>query len=107
MSDQHSCPHNSQRDSLPDIPAEKRTPQMRRAITFVAITLLLFLSFIPTLPTAHAQPQIGPLDISGEIHGAPYRIMVPANWNGTLLVFAHGYRDKADHPGEIDNRNVD
>src|SRR6188474_3863675 len=47
------------------------------------------------------------LDLSGEIDGAPYRIRVPDTWNGTLLIFAHGYRDKADHPGEIDNRNAD
>jgi hypothetical protein len=49
----------------------------------------------------------GPIDTSGEINGAPYRIVVPANWNGTLLVYAHGYRDKADHLGEVDNRNPD
>lgn len=54
-----------------------------------------------------AAPQVGPIDISGEINGAPYRIVVPATWNGTLLVYAHGYRDKADHPGEVDNRNPD
>src|SRR5262245_24060747 len=49
-----------------------------------------------------AQP--GPLDVSGEINGAPYRIVVPASWNGTLLVFQRGYTFKAD-PGEIENRN--
>jgi len=54
-----------------------------------------------------AADQIGPLDDSGEINGAPYRIVVPANWNGTLLVYAHGYRDKADHPGEVDARAAD
>lgn len=27
-----------------------------------------------------------------EINGAHYRIRVPRNWNGTLLLFAHGYR---------------
>src|SRR4030095_13983071 len=47
---------------------------------------------------------VGPLDLSGEIDGAPYRIRVPEVWNGTLLIYVHGYRDKADHPGEIDNR---
>jgi pimeloyl-ACP methyl ester carboxylesterase len=31
---------------------------------------------------------------------------VPANWNGTLLVHAHGYRDAADHPGEVDDRSA-
>jgi pimeloyl-ACP methyl ester carboxylesterase len=36
--------------------------------------------------------QPGPLDLSGDLDGAPYRLVVPAHWNGTLLVFAHGYR---------------
>lgn len=45
-------------------------------------------------------------DLEGNINGAPYRIRVPENWNGTLLVYAHGYRDRADHPGEIDIRKV-
>jgi hypothetical protein len=41
----------------------------------------------------------------GEHSGANYKIIVPdAGWNGTLVVLAHGYRDKADHPGEVDNR---
>ncbi len=35
------------------------------------------------------------------------RIRVPANWNGTLLIYAHGYRDRADHPGEVDDRSAD
>lgn len=64
---------------------------------------LLFLILISVSTTA-AQ---GPIDESGEINGAPYRIRVPANWNGGLLVYAHGYRDKADHPGEVDNRTAD
>jgi pimeloyl-ACP methyl ester carboxylesterase len=29
---------------------------------------------------------------------------MPENWNGKLVVYAHGYRDLADHPGEVDNR---
>ena len=60
------------------------------------------------LPSRATKPNVaGPLELSGELHGAPYRIRVPEVWNGTLLVFAHGYRDKADHPGEVDNRNAD
>jgi len=72
---------------------------------FIALTvgLLISLSLIDRAPASKAAP----LDLSGEINGAPYRIRVPETWNGTLLVFAHGYRDKADHPGEIDNRNAD
>ncbi|MGB0386182.1 MAG: alpha/beta hydrolase family protein [Ardenticatenaceae bacterium] len=44
----------------------------------------------------------------GTIDGANYRIRVPANWdNGTLVVYAHGYRDKADHAGETDDTSVE
>ncbi|HKR59766.1 MAG TPA: hypothetical protein VJS64_08515 [Pyrinomonadaceae bacterium] len=88
-----------------------------RLILFVCTTALLLSAFalpstankrVPTrskfVPLAQ---QVGPLDLAGELHGAPYRIRVPATWNGTLLVWAHGYRDKADHPGEVDNRNAD
>src|SRR5688572_12855961 len=84
---------------------------MKRLLTAGFVTSLLLLSLALPFPVAegYSQPvaQVGPLDLSGELHGAPYRIRVPAVWNGTLLVFAHGYRDKADHPGEVDNRNAD
>ncbi|MDQ3649120.1 MAG: hypothetical protein M3458_02335 [Acidobacteriota bacterium] len=56
---------------------------------------------------SEAVSQNMPVDLTGEFEGAPYRIQVPANWNGTLLVYVHGYRDKADHPGEVDDRSVD
>ena len=71
----------------------------------VALTLLLLISL--TLIDRSPAAKAAPLDLSGELHGAPFRIRVPEVWNGTLLIFAHGYRDKADHPGEIDNRNAD
>jgi hypothetical protein len=71
-------------------------------------TVIVALSIIiPLLLSTNSIAGVGPVDESGEINGAPYRIKIPANWNGTLLVYAHGYRDKADHPGEVDNRNAD
>jgi hypothetical protein len=69
----------------------------------IAATAVVALVGIAPVPSAAAQP--GPVDISGEIDGAPFRIVVPAGWNGTLIEFVRGYVDKADHPGEIDNRN--
>ena len=76
--------------------------------------LVFCFSLTGFLQSANAQRQdlsgrgrIFPLDLAGDIDGAPYRIRVPQNWNGTLLVYAHGYRDKADHPGETDNRTAD
>jgi len=48
-----------------------------------------------------------PATFEGEHSGANYKIIVPdTGWNGTLVVLAHGYRDKADHPGEVDNRSA-
>ncbi len=68
---------------------------------------LLSVIFVMAGIFASAAAAQGPIDTSGDINGAPYRIRVPAVWNGTLLVYAHGYRDKADHPGEVDNRTAD
>jgi pimeloyl-ACP methyl ester carboxylesterase len=55
-------------------------------------------------PAVAAPAQVGPVDVTGQIDGAPFRIIVPAAWNGKLIVFAHGYDDKADHPGEVEVR---
>jgi dienelactone hydrolase len=46
----------------------------------------------------------GPLDLTGEINGAPFRITLPSDWNGKLIIVGHGFRDKADHLGEVDDR---
>ncbi len=76
---------------------------MAKKYILFALALSLFVTSL-----ANAQKQRGfPAELSGELKGAPFRIVVPENWNGTLLVYAHGYRDKADHPGEVDNRNAD
>lgn len=78
------------------------------AFLFATIGIIIALALsLPLVPPTHAKTPVAPLDLSGEINGAPYRIRVPEVWNGTLLVFAHGYRDKADHPGEIDNRTAE
>ncbi len=77
--------------------------RISRVVIALTLALLVSVSLLQKTPGAKAAP----LDLSGEINGAPYRIRVPEVWNGTLLIFAHGYRDKADHPGEIDNRNAD
>jgi hypothetical protein len=66
-------------------------------------TILVVAAVLAALVAARAAPAaVGPLDLSGTLGGANYAIKVPADWNGTLVVLAHGYRDKADHPGEVD-----
>ena len=53
--------------------------------------LLLLAAAIPLCsPAAGAGPIRLPAELSGTLGGTPYKIRVPANWNGTLLVYAHG-----------------
>ncbi|HJX92432.1 MAG TPA: hypothetical protein VJ372_18170 [Pyrinomonadaceae bacterium] len=78
-----------------------------KLFAFLLLSLLTIGTLALPLPRSQARTSVGPLDLSGEIDGAPYRIRVPEPWNGTLLVYVHGYRDKADHPGEVDNRSAD
>ena len=39
-----------------------------------------------------------PADLQGELNGVPYLIRVPANWNGTLLVYSYGYAEAFTDP---------
>jgi hypothetical protein len=49
----------------------------------------------------------GAYTLEGRHAGANYKIIVPdTGWNRTLVVLAHGYRDKADHPGEVDDTSA-
>ncbi len=80
---------------------------LRKNILF-AVVFCLFLNVVGFSQNKQSLSKLGnEIDVTGEINGAPYRIRVPATWNGTLLVYGHGYRDKADHPGEVDNRTPD
>lgn len=35
---------------------------------------------------------------AGELNGAQYRILLPDTWNGTLLLYSHGYRSATPRP---------
>ena len=74
---------------------------MRR---LVMLALALVLGLVGITP---ATADVGGIDIEGELNGAAFEIRVPEDWNGTLVVYAHGFRDKADGPGEVDNTAAD
>jgi hypothetical protein len=78
-----------------------------RLLSIFLFSLIIVAALTFSFPHTRAKASVGPLDLAGDLHGAPYRIRVPEPWNGTLLVYVHGYRDKADHPGEVDNRSAD
>ncbi len=85
-------------------PASTRT--WRRAVprwvTLAATTLvvcLLLMSFLATAAPAAADDSVQ--TTTGVIDGAAYIIQVPSNWNGTLLLWSHGYRAPgAPNPAE-------
>ncbi len=56
--------------------------------------------------TATAAAGTAAFEKTGTMYGANYEVRVPDNWNGTLVVYAHGYRDAADHPGEVDDTSA-
>jgi hypothetical protein len=76
---------------------------MSKVFLFFGVSFLLILN----MSVINVSASVPPTDVTGSIDGAPYRIVVPTNWNRTLLVYGHGYRDRADHPGEVDNRTAD
>ncbi|HUH16242.1 MAG TPA: hypothetical protein VML35_10190 [Gaiellaceae bacterium] len=64
------------------------------------------LALVAALTLAVPAATAAPTELTGELNGAPYRVVVPENWNGTLVVHAHGYRDLADQPGQVDDRSA-
>ena len=38
-----------------------------------------------------AQAATGPVDEIGSIDGAPFQVEIPSPWNGTLVLYSHGY----------------
>ena len=63
---------------------------MRTRSTTLVMTLLLVLATFLGAPTAAAA--VGPQTLTGQLpDGSAYSIEVPAGWNGTLLLYAHGY----------------
>ena len=73
----------------------------RKMALLTAVFLLILVQPIYATPQAE-------LLLEGEIDGANYRIRVPDGWDGqTLVVYAHGYRDKADQPGQTDDHTAE
>jgi len=56
------------------------------------ILTIPFFVLVLLVPTVMSQAHVElPVDMEGTLNKADYKIRVPVNWNGTLLVYAHGY----------------
>ena len=67
--------------------------RLRRLIPAVPMILALLAPATTAGQVAAAVPL--PADLQGDLAGVPFRIRVPANWNGTLIVYAHGFGEAA------------
>jgi len=70
-----------------------------------AVALLLSI-FVVSVPSASAAPACdGKIPVNScagvTSDGAPYAMQVPANFNGTVLIYSHGYRPNVDVPAGI------
>jgi len=66
---------------------------MRRSLVLAvaAVVLLAACAGGSSSAASHPSPSAGPRTYSGSIAGAAYSVEVPANWNGTLFLYSHGY----------------
>jgi pimeloyl-ACP methyl ester carboxylesterase len=66
---------------------------MRRLLTALTVTLL---AVAPATAASAARADDGRRTYTGTINGAEYRVEMPARWNGTLVLYSHGY-----HPADF------
>ena len=71
-----------------------------RTKIFGAVSIL-FSIFLVSIPAASAAPLCdGKFPVTSCVgvtaDGAPYAMQVPANFNGTVLIYSHGYRPNVD-----------
>ncbi len=79
---------------------------MKKKIAVLGATALAALAFTAAPTVAHAAPACdGKVPVSSCVgatsDGAPYSMMVPANFNGTVYLYSHGYRYNVDIPAAI------
>ncbi|MEO6172382.1 MAG: hypothetical protein ABIP02_04630, partial [Arenimonas sp.] len=70
--------------------------QISRTPFFACFALLFVLTSCTTSPTAQQNEKREhiPVAVSSVLDGVPYRIDIPENWNGRLLMLLHGYEPK-------------
>ena len=62
----------------------------RALVALLALSLALVVPRAPWSDTSRAEAQRAAISRNGVLGGAAYRIEVPENWRGGLVVFAHG-----------------
>ena len=83
-----------------------RNFKFKRSLTLVAVSSLLSLTVVSIPTAAQATPVCTTANFVTSCVGAtsdtaPYSMMVPANFNGTVYLYSHGYRPNVPVPAGI------
>jgi len=83
-----------------------RTFKFKRSLTLVAVSSLLSITVVSIPTAAQATPVCTTANfvttcVGATTDTAPYMMMVPANFNGTVYLYSHGYRPNVPVPAGI------
>ena len=83
-----------------------RISKLKRSIAFAAVSSLLSLTVVSIPTAAQATPACTTANfvttcVGATTDTAPYMMMVPANFNGTVYLYSHGYRPNVPVPAGI------
>ena len=67
---------------------------LRTAVFVLAVCLVGACASRPHASANHLVPAGSPVIDTGTLGNAPYRVDIPANWNGNLVMLLHGYEPK-------------
>src|SRR5262245_55427805 len=77
------------------------TARRRRALVVLLVVVLAIVApGAPWSPAPRAQTSRPAINREGVLGGAPYMMAVPENWQGGLVVFAHGIQ-RGSGPGDV------
>ena len=83
-----------------------RTFKFKRSLTLVAVSSLLSITVVSIPTAAQATPVCTTASgvttcLGATSDTAPYMLMTPANFNGTVYLYSHGYRNNVPLPGTL------
>ncbi len=83
-----------------------RTFKFKRSLTLVAVSSLLSITVVSIPTAAQANPVCTTASgvttcLGATSDTAPYMLMTPANFNGTVYLYSHGYRPNVPVPAGI------
>ncbi|MFZ9043938.1 MAG: hypothetical protein ACO2ZY_04645, partial [Candidatus Nanopelagicaceae bacterium] len=77
-----------------------RTFKFKRSLTLVAVSSLLSITVV-SIPTAAQATPVCTTASGVTTDTAPYSMLVPANFNGTVYLWSHGYRNNVPIPATL------